>query len=194
MALATWEPGAAESILARLTAAHRIEQYRPGRYRFHDLVGEYARRKAEDAFDETALQRLREQVVDWYATAYSGSLPVGEYRNIVSTFLEWNGHPTVSRLLTRLKDFAAAGYRDEPAEKVYELPSCSRWPRPASRPAGTRPTRWTRCAPTPWLTPSPTPAATSTRPCGTRTSGWSSCATPRAATPPASPDPTWRRR
>lgn len=122
VALATWEPGAAESILARLTAAHRIEQYRPGRYRFHDLVGEYARRKAEDAFDETALQRLREQVVDWYATAYPGSLPVGEYRNIVATFLEWNGHPTVSRLLTRLKDFAAAGYRDAPAEKVYELP------------------------------------------------------------------------
>ena len=122
VALATWEPEAAEGILERLTAAHRIEQYRPGRYRFHDLVGEYARRKAEDVFDHSALQKLREQVVDWYATAGSDSLPVDEYRNIVSTFLEWNGHPTVSRLLTRLRDFAAAGYREEPSETVYELP------------------------------------------------------------------------
>ncbi|GAB3646865.1 AfsR/SARP family transcriptional regulator [Glycomyces tarimensis] len=133
VALTSWEPSAAERILARLVAAHRIEEYRPGRYRFHDLVREYARRKAEKAFDETAIQRLREQVVDWYATS-GPLLPTDEYRNIVATFLEWNGHPTVSRLLTKLIAFADAGYReelghhdelgyrDEPADAVYELP------------------------------------------------------------------------
>jgi DNA-binding SARP family transcriptional activator len=127
VALVTWEPQAAERLLARLVATHRIDEYRPGRYRFHDLVREYARRKADDAFDPAALQRLREQAVDWYATG-STRLPVEEYRNIVATFLEWNGHPHVSRLLTRLIAFADAGYREEASERraladtLYELP------------------------------------------------------------------------
>ncbi len=127
VALVAWEPEAAERLLARLVAAHRIDEYRPGRYRFHDLVREYARRKAEAAFDPTALQSLREQAVDWYAKG-SARLPVEEYRNIVATFLEWNGHPTVSRLLTRLVAFADAGYREDAAEwwaladSLYELP------------------------------------------------------------------------
>ncbi|WP_158299675.1 AfsR/SARP family transcriptional regulator [Glycomyces paridis] len=123
VALAAWDPEAAEGLLARLVAAHRIDEYRPGRYRFHDLVREYARRKAESGFDGAALQRLREQTVEWYATG-STRLPVEEYRNIVATFLEWNGHRSVSRLLRRLIAFADAGYRDETslADSLYELP------------------------------------------------------------------------
>jgi tetratricopeptide (TPR) repeat protein len=132
-ALTTGEPEAAGRILDRLAAAHRVEEYRPGRYRFHDLVREYARRKAEDVFDSESLQRLRERAVDWYAGGTS-LLPTDEYRNIVAAFLEWNGRPTVSRLLTRLIPFADAGYReepgagdepgyrDEPADAVYDLP------------------------------------------------------------------------
>nr|WP_255672641.1 BTAD domain-containing putative transcriptional regulator [Glycomyces amatae] len=127
MSLAAWEPDAAERLLAKLVAAHRVDEYRPGRYRFHDLVRDYARRKAEAGFDPAALQRLREQAVDWYAKG-SARLPVEEYRNIVATFLEWNGHPAVSRLLTRLIAFADAVYLDEGAERraladsQYELP------------------------------------------------------------------------
>jgi len=123
VALVAWEPEAAERLLARLVAAHRIDEYRPGRYRFHDLVREYARRKAEAGFDPAALQRLREQAVDWYAKG-AARLPVEEYRNIVATFLEWNGHPTVSRLLTRLVAFADAGYREDVSfiDTLYELP------------------------------------------------------------------------
>jgi tetratricopeptide (TPR) repeat protein len=127
VALVAWEPQAAERLLARLVATHRIDEYRPGRYRFHDLVREYARRKAEDAFDPTALQSLREQAVEWYAKGTT-RLPVEEYRNIVATFLEWNGHPHVSRLLTRLIAFADAGYREEASERrvfadsLYDLP------------------------------------------------------------------------
>lgn len=127
VALAAWEPEAAERLLARLVASHRIDEYRPGRYRFHDLVRDYARRKAESGFDAAALQRLREQTVDWYAKG-TARLPVEEYRNIVATFLEWNGHPTVSRLLTRLIAFADAVYRDDGTERraladtQYELP------------------------------------------------------------------------
>jgi DNA-binding SARP family transcriptional activator len=130
-ALVTWEPEAAERLLASLVAAHRIDEYRPGRYRFHDLVREYARQKAEDAFDPAALQRLREQAVAWYAKG-SSRLPVLEYRNIVATFLEWNGHPHVSRLLARLISFADAGYRDDAANRralsdsLYELPELAR--------------------------------------------------------------------
>ncbi|SDK69757.1 DNA-binding transcriptional activator of the SARP family [Glycomyces sambucus] len=124
-ALVTWEPATAERILANLVAAHRIEEFRPGRYRFHDLVREYARQKAESAFDPAALQRLREQVVEWYAKG-SARLPVEEYRNIVAAFLEWNGHPTVSRLLTRLIEFADAGYREESPDSAYELPELAK--------------------------------------------------------------------
>ncbi|HEX2144074.1 MAG TPA: BTAD domain-containing putative transcriptional regulator [Glycomyces sp.] len=126
-ALVTWEPRSAERLLASLGATHRIEEYRPGRYRFHDLVREYARQKAESAFEPAALQRLREQTVEWYAKG-TAQLPVEEYRNIIATFLEWNGHPTVSRLLTRLIDFADAGYREDGSERraladsLYELP------------------------------------------------------------------------
>lgn len=123
VALTAWAPETAERILERLVAAHLVDEYRPGRYRFHDLVREYARRKAESVFDEAALQRLREQAVAWYAKG-STRLPTVEYRNIVVTFLEWNGHPTVSRLLRRLIAFADAGYRDETglADSLYELP------------------------------------------------------------------------
>ncbi|GAA1674764.1 hypothetical protein GCM10009830_21550 [Glycomyces endophyticus] len=124
-ALVTWEPAAAERILANLVAAHRVEEFRPGRYRFHDLVREYARQKAEAAFDPAGLQRLREQVVEWYAKGTS-RLPVEEYRNIVAVFLEWNGHPTVSRLLTRLVAFADAGYREESSDSPYELPELAK--------------------------------------------------------------------
>ncbi|SDD23366.1 AfsR/SARP family transcriptional regulator [Glycomyces harbinensis] len=123
VALVAWEPEAAERLLAKLVAAHRIDEYRPGRYRFHDLVRDYARRKAEAGFDPAALQRLREQAVEWYAKG-PVRLPVEEYRNIVATFLEWNGHPTVSRLLTRLVAFADAGYREDASlsDTLYELP------------------------------------------------------------------------
>ncbi|WP_157975205.1 AfsR/SARP family transcriptional regulator [Glycomyces dulcitolivorans] len=124
-ALVTWEPATAERILANLVAAHRIEEFRPGRYRFHDLVREYARQKAEAAFDPAVLQSLREQVVEWYAKGTS-RLPVDEYRNIIATFLEWNGHPTVSRLLTRLVAFADAGYREESTDTLYELPELAK--------------------------------------------------------------------
>ncbi|WP_158630295.1 AfsR/SARP family transcriptional regulator [Glycomyces terrestris] len=124
-ALVTWEPASAERLLANLVAAHRVEEYRPGRYRFHDLVREYARQKAEAAFDPAAIQRLREQVVEWYAKG-TAALPVEEYRNIVAAFLEWNGHPTVSRLLTRLVAFADAGYREESTDSPYELPELAK--------------------------------------------------------------------
>ncbi|WP_335985875.1 AfsR/SARP family transcriptional regulator [Glycomyces sp. MUSA5-2] len=127
MSLVSWDPPAAERLLARLVTAHRIDEYRPGRYRFHDLVREYARRKAETVFDPAALQGLREQVVEWYCRG-SARLPVEEYRNIVATFLEWNGHAKVSRLLARLIAFADAGYSEEGpdrrtlTESRYELP------------------------------------------------------------------------
>ncbi|WP_100446022.1 AfsR/SARP family transcriptional regulator [Glycomyces xiaoerkulensis] len=121
-ALADGPPATTERILSRLVTANRIEEYRPGRYRFHDLVGEYARRKAEEAFNPPELQQLREQVVHWYTHGDTTRLPVNEYRNIISTFLDWNGHPTASRLLTRLVAFADAGYREEPSDTLYEMP------------------------------------------------------------------------
>jgi DNA-binding SARP family transcriptional activator/tetratricopeptide (TPR) repeat protein len=110
VAISDESPADTDRLLARLEAAHRIEQFRPGRYRFHDLVREYARRKALAAFGEDARQRLRERVVDRYVRK-SQVLALDEYDNVVAMFHEWGGYPTMSRLANVLTRFANHGHR-----------------------------------------------------------------------------------
>jgi DNA-binding SARP family transcriptional activator/tetratricopeptide (TPR) repeat protein/transcriptional regulator with XRE-family HTH domain len=55
----------ARAVLDELRAAHLVSGRGPGRYRFHDLIGDYARACAEPAERAWAAG----QVVDWYLTA-----------------------------------------------------------------------------------------------------------------------------
>jgi tetratricopeptide (TPR) repeat protein len=113
-------PAEADRLLARLEAAHRLERYRPGRYQFHDLVREYARRKALAAFDDEARQRIRARVVDWYS-AKAQVLRLDEYHNVVSAYLEWAEYPTMSRLATAMFRFANEGYHLPELARVAEF-------------------------------------------------------------------------
>jgi DNA-binding SARP family transcriptional activator len=122
LAVAVGDGRAAETdrLLARLETAHRLEQYRPGRYRFHDLVREYARRKAFDAFEEDTRQQIRTRVVDWYSDK-AQLLRLDEYDNVLSAYLEWAEHPTMSRLTSAMFRFANEGYHLAELARVAEF-------------------------------------------------------------------------
>jgi DNA-binding SARP family transcriptional activator/tetratricopeptide (TPR) repeat protein len=69
-------PAGAEDLLEALVDAHLLETPRPGRYAFHDLVGEYAAdRAADEVAPEQAAAALRRLVV-WYAAALAASAAV----------------------------------------------------------------------------------------------------------------------
>jgi tetratricopeptide (TPR) repeat protein len=113
-------PAGTDRLLGRLETAHRLEQYRPGRYRFHDLVREFARRKALDAFDEATRQQIRTRVVDWYSD-HAQVLRIDEYENVVSAYLEWAEHPGMSLLTTAMFRFANEGYHLAELTRVAEV-------------------------------------------------------------------------
>jgi DNA-binding SARP family transcriptional activator len=137
VAISDQPPAGTDRLLARLETAHRIEQYRPGRYRFHDLVREYAQRKALAVFDDAARQQVRERVVDLYVRK-SAVLPLEEYENVVSSFHEWSGYPSMSRLANVLTRYADHGYRLNElvrlAERGMEIGSRSADPMDLARP------------------------------------------------------------
>ncbi|TDC98961.1 tetratricopeptide repeat protein [Nonomuraea deserti] len=61
-------PAAARALLDRLAAVHLLEAYRPGRYRLHDLLGEYAAERLAADRPEAGAAALR-RVLDWYVRA-----------------------------------------------------------------------------------------------------------------------------
>ncbi|MET9631106.1 tetratricopeptide repeat protein [Lentzea sp. NPDC006480] len=52
-------------LLGELCQAHLLEEYRPGRYRFHDLLHAYARERAEQDDPQARKAALR-RLLDWY--------------------------------------------------------------------------------------------------------------------------------
>ncbi|NEE01608.1 AfsR/SARP family transcriptional regulator [Phytoactinopolyspora halotolerans] len=65
-ALSAMEPAAASRCLRRLAAAHLVDEHQPDRYRFHDLLREYAqaRGQAEESPETRALALKR--LMTWY--------------------------------------------------------------------------------------------------------------------------------
>ncbi|MGP3934988.1 BTAD domain-containing putative transcriptional regulator [Nonomuraea sp. KM88] len=61
-------PAAARALLDRLAAVHLLEARRPGRYRLHDLLREYAAERLAADRSEAGAAALR-RVLDWYVRA-----------------------------------------------------------------------------------------------------------------------------
>jgi hypothetical protein len=59
IAVAGPDPARDDRPLVRADAGHRPEPHDPGRYRFHELVAEYARRRAADTLDPPACDPIR---------------------------------------------------------------------------------------------------------------------------------------
>jgi DNA-binding SARP family transcriptional activator/tetratricopeptide (TPR) repeat protein len=74
-ALAQASPGATADSLDRLVRAHLVEQWRPGRFRLHDLLKEYARDRCTDADRDTAVRALMTHFVAAAGAATSAIVP-----------------------------------------------------------------------------------------------------------------------
>ncbi|TLF68620.1 tetratricopeptide repeat protein [Nonomuraea sp. KC401] len=61
-------PATARDLLDRLAAVHLLERHRPGRYRLHDLLREYAGERLAADRPEAGAAALR-RVLDWYLRA-----------------------------------------------------------------------------------------------------------------------------
>ncbi|MGW1346900.1 BTAD domain-containing putative transcriptional regulator [Kribbella sp. NPDC002412] len=70
-ALSRTRPAAARAAVRKLTAAHLLEEHAPGRYRFHDLLRDDARRRAESEDSGDARADVLERLFAWY---YQGKM------------------------------------------------------------------------------------------------------------------------
>ncbi|HUR02618.1 MAG TPA: tetratricopeptide repeat protein [Nonomuraea sp.] len=65
-ALSGFTADEARQEVTRLTTAHLIDRYAPGRYRFHDLLRLYAAERARDEESPEGLAEARQRLYDWY--------------------------------------------------------------------------------------------------------------------------------
>ncbi|ADD40508.1 AfsR/SARP family transcriptional regulator [Stackebrandtia nassauensis] len=75
-----------------LETGNLVERYQARRFRFHDLVREYARQQAENTLDDAERDAVADRVVQWYYD--NRRTPRAEdYPNLVATFQTWRHHP-----------------------------------------------------------------------------------------------------
>ncbi|WP_157630986.1 AfsR/SARP family transcriptional regulator [Kribbella catacumbae] len=73
-ALSGMTPAVARDALRRLTAAHLLDEHSRGRYRFHDLLRDDARRRAETEDSEQARDAVLERLFAWYYQGKTASV------------------------------------------------------------------------------------------------------------------------
>ncbi|MGH8793431.1 MAG: BTAD domain-containing putative transcriptional regulator, partial [Stackebrandtia sp.] len=95
--------------LNRLESAHLIQQHLSGRYRFHDLIREYARQQARRTMDAAVREEVEDRVVDWYGEQRN-SLSSVEYRNLVSAIQAWESHRRSLPLVALLSEYVNLGH------------------------------------------------------------------------------------
>jgi DNA-binding SARP family transcriptional activator/tetratricopeptide (TPR) repeat protein len=79
--LAGVPPGAVRPLLAELTRAHLLNEYRPGRYTFHDLLRAYASELVETVDDDEEREAAVHRVLDHYLhTAHRAALLLHPHR------------------------------------------------------------------------------------------------------------------
>jgi tetratricopeptide (TPR) repeat protein len=96
-ALAELRPNRAERVLERLLEDNLLQQASPDRYRFHDLVRDYARELLTRSEDDAARQAAAQRLMDYYVGAThicSQLLDRGTYR--FTPHADWPVHlPTI---------------------------------------------------------------------------------------------------
>lgn len=88
-ALSRTTPSAARNAVRRLTGAHLLEEHSPGRYRFHDLLRDDARSRAEAEDTAQARDDVLERLFAWY---YQGKMAA------VALLASTRRHPPAPRL------------------------------------------------------------------------------------------------
>lgn len=101
-----------EPVLRRLVTSHVLEQHRAGRYRFHDLVREYAAKQAERFVSEEERGAIRERFIEWHFPRSSEYDPAEDV-NIIMAGQELSEHPKLWRLVSPLVRAINAGNHDE---------------------------------------------------------------------------------
>ncbi|MGH8795216.1 MAG: BTAD domain-containing putative transcriptional regulator, partial [Stackebrandtia sp.] len=96
-------------LLNHLENAHLLEQHQPGRYRYHDLVKDYAKQQADLRLNNSDHQTVRNHVIGWYFENRN-SPPSSEYDNVVSALQAWQHHESAWRLLPILTVLANYGH------------------------------------------------------------------------------------
>ncbi|GAB3995529.1 hypothetical protein GCM10029992_13000 [Glycomyces albus] len=106
-AVMTEHPADAARAVSALVRGHLLENHRPGRYRFHDLMKIYARQRARTALSEEERAELVDRCIDWY----SEHLAAEELGNALDACREWGGSPRIWRLANALRSNLVVGYR-----------------------------------------------------------------------------------
>ncbi|GAB3444982.1 hypothetical protein GCM10027570_14770 [Streptomonospora sediminis] len=134
--LADCAPAHARSTLDRLAAHHLIDPHAPGRYRFHDLLGEYAAEQARETMAESECAAALERVyLDQLDTAEAAArLLAPDARRMprpapAAAFADTGAAMTwldaeYTNLLATIEDAAARG----PANRAWHLADALRTP------------------------------------------------------------------
>ncbi|MGH8792953.1 MAG: tetratricopeptide repeat protein, partial [Stackebrandtia sp.] len=96
----------ARLLLDRLVGGHLVERHRPGRYRFHDLMRLYVRRRLETALDAPTREAIVERIVDWFAAEWRPD----EFDNLIATCRRLSDHPRLWQMVARMKRFINVGH------------------------------------------------------------------------------------
>lgn len=84
-------PTEALRLLRTLVSGNLLEPYRTNRFRFHDLVREYAATIAKDSLDASEHEATADRIVQWYYDTRAETA-ASEYGNVVAAFKAWQDH------------------------------------------------------------------------------------------------------
>jgi tetratricopeptide (TPR) repeat protein len=113
-ALSGTTPSAAREAIRKLTAAHLLEERSAGRYRFHDLLRDDARRRAESEDSPEARNDVLQRLFAWY---YQGKMTVVALRASIGR------HPPAPEVPAGIPEITFAGLPEAMQWARAELPN-----------------------------------------------------------------------
>ncbi|GAA4918518.1 DNA-binding SARP family transcriptional activator [Stackebrandtia albiflava] len=119
LAVAVHAQAGTDRVLDRLETAHLIERHRPGRYRLHDLVREFAAKTAARDLAPADRDAVADRFIDWHYRRRLEPLP-DEEDNVMAGCLRLRGHPELWKLVSPLMHPLGRGRRFGEAGPVIE--------------------------------------------------------------------------
>ncbi|WP_199042044.1 AfsR/SARP family transcriptional regulator [Glycomyces salinus] len=118
-AVAGSDLAAAARLVRRIEGASLLDPSGKGRSRFHDLVKEHARVRAEAELDGSVQQLMHDRHAQW-CHSMSGRLPAAEFPNVRSALQRWRGHRRGPLLAQALGGFVLLGFDAERIRRDVE--------------------------------------------------------------------------
>jgi len=110
-------PEAADRVLRRLVSANLVDEYRPGRFRTHDLVRLYAAERAKTELGETGVDTVVDAFIDWHAD-HVLEPAIEEEANLLHACDTLREDPRMWRLARRFMDAVNGGRFLDRIEKL----------------------------------------------------------------------------